>query len=905
MWSNRPQRGRFDQSSMLRSDILLLLCMDLMHTYIHLQASEQPTVPAAQATSSGPLGKLGKIPRIANKPVEQSSASAAGSKQTRRLKATTIKAQCINVEALVQSAKDTMLPIFAQYAAGAVDEEIDELNGAFSKVLSNLDRKKAKVQEVTASCPDDDDIEIVMEIYVPPKQEVVHATNKRKGVSENNVATKKSKTEPTSAYGPKRKARVFKSKERYDSEDEREDAILFEAERAKSGKVEAVDGKAQASKAASPTTEVNKEGSANSQVVPKKKSNIDPPWPLLEPTTSSIYHGSTVDLTKIFTTLSEQERSDIAEFEKQVKSPQYDWGVVLGPLMRIIIQGWEYEDITTLDKANSSSLESHIVRIKDMNDDNRMVARLQTAPRLLQLSAHDPVLTEDSINWKLVEDSMKYPWNNKSGFYRALSGMSCRTDTSPTWTKEPTLASNLTNGFHRLRVILNESLQHISHDSVHDSIVIRTEGENKVHADFVPMSQTIAWLYLQCTMRGSFEDDIKPSKLVGDGLAWFQRKLFLVFLGVMFVYEKDMYNRKLEDARRSKMTKKALGDLAREMKGQGCVRQLVENKIAKSHPTSKLLTGTTSKVKNQLEKSKETERNEIIKRQVFMIRHAALTSASLFFLYGTASLFHIWPDCKKIAMMDGAYLLMFTTILNARRSDPDIAKDHVFGGRAWNRLDAHLFGILQDFVTPAGRFKRNINWPEMTSRFNREFDQPTLAKLFTLDLQTEVVVPGLSRGLNGQVMRPVDIPDALKEDPSTAPSTEAFRSIFTNTEGQPQPVSERGRNLYPEVDSQTGKLTRPHNAVSKMTADKELAAIKRKVVGSKRSQVVAEEEEEEEEEEESEEDDEQKEEEEEMEEEEEKEEEPDEEEEDDDIYDMGYGLNAEERHELRMNMPGY
>lgn len=132
-------------------------------------------------------------------------------------------------------------------------------------------------------------------------------------------------------------------------------------------------------------------------------------------------------------------------------------------------------------------------------------------------------------------------------------------------------------------------------------------------------------------------------------------------------------------------------------------------------------------------------------------------------------------------MSEAALLIKFTQVLNTRyinRTSRSHAKD-THGKRAWNRLDHHMYSILQLFVTPKERFRKSIDWPEITSTFNREFDPARLATLFILDVQFEMCCPGFSRGLNGLTQDHVNVPKEIAEADSKSSQIAELRAMFT------------------------------------------------------------------------------------------------------------------------------
>ncbi|KAH9811489.1 hypothetical protein DFH28DRAFT_1130657 [Melampsora americana] len=103
---------------------------------------------------------------------------------------------------------------------------------------------------------------------------------------------------------------------------------------------------------------------------------------------------------------------------------------------------WNFDEDTLDDKIEASDLAPHINYMMELIDDNAlMTKRLQTAPRLMQVSAKDPFLNEDSFDWSVLEDSARYPFKLRNGVFRSLQAMLCRTSKSAEWTDDPILAT--------------------------------------------------------------------------------------------------------------------------------------------------------------------------------------------------------------------------------------------------------------------------------------------------------------------------------------------------------------------------------------------------------------------------------------------------------------------------------
>ncbi|KAH9806979.1 hypothetical protein DFH28DRAFT_939890 [Melampsora americana] len=128
-----------------------------------------------------------------------------------------------------------------------------------------------------------------------------------------------------------------------------------------------------------------------------------------------------------------------------------------------------------------------------------------------------------------------------------------------------------------------------------------------------------------------------------------------------------------------------------------------------------------------------------------------------------------------------------------------------------------MYEALKRFVVN-GNFRTQIDWPTMTAYFSKNFEATRLANIFTLDMLSEIHIPGLSRGLNGLVQEQVDLPE--KESwLMNAPATESFRALWGPTEGPLKPVTDRGRSMYPEADASSGRFAKRPNADSIMASD--------------------------------------------------------------------------------------
>ncbi|KAH9814525.1 hypothetical protein DFH28DRAFT_894685, partial [Melampsora americana] len=547
------------------------------------------------------------------------------------------------------------------------------------------------------------------------------------------------------------------------------------------------------------------------------------------------------DLSKLLKNPTDDEIRDMRNFRDSMTSHQFNYGEALAPSVCNVITTWNFDEDTLDDKIEPNDLAPHINYMMELIEDNSfMTKRLQTAPRLMQVSAKDPFLTEDSLNWSVLEESAQYPYKLRNGVFRSLQAMMCRTSRSTDWTDDPVLKGHVKNGYAILHNILAESVEHISYDSIHDSIVIQTEGDFAVPKQFVSMSQTIGWVFQQISARTRSEGTKRVDRVGSASIGSLQRQYFLVMLGVMLVYESEMYNSFVDRLQRSKKTSAEITLLKTFQKDTSVLKQLINTKLSYGNKRHRTITSTepspsTSQTRTiirsvkpeQLTDSQKKDRRQIqnkVNHDASELRREALQHMGLFFMYGTASFFHVWPAARDQTMQDAASLVKLAAVLSDRRWAAVEDQMHVYGARAWNRLDDLMYDALKRFVNN-GNFITKIDWPTMTSFFSENFEAARLANVFTLDMLSEIHIPGLSRGLNGLVQEQVDLPE--KESwIKNAPATESFRALWGPTEGPLKPVTNRGESMYPEVDPDSRAFVRQANADSTMASDQAKANTK-------------------------------------------------------------------------------
>ncbi|KAH9814529.1 hypothetical protein DFH28DRAFT_849851, partial [Melampsora americana] len=545
------------------------------------------------------------------------------------------------------------------------------------------------------------------------------------------------------------------------------------------------------------------------------------------------------DLSKLLKNPTQEEISQMRNFRDCMTSHQFNYGEALAPSVCNVISTWNFDDDTLDDKIDAGDLAPHINYMMELIEDSSlMTKRLQTAPRLMQVSAKDPFLNEDSLDWSVVEESTRYQYKLRNGVFRSFHAMLCRTSKSPDWTDDPVLKGHVKNGYTILHNILAESVEHISFDSIHDSIVIQTEGDFAIPKQFVSMSQTIGWIFQQISARSRSEGTKRVDRVGTASIGSLQRQFFLVMLGVMLVYESEMYSSFVDRLQRSKKTSSEITLLKTFQKDTSVLKQLINTKL--SYGTKRFRTITTTEpaaapgtssqapsrtiirsVKPQpltdVEKKERRQIQNKVNHEASELRREAIQHMGLFFMYGTASFFHVWPVTRDQTLQDAASLVNLASILADRRWAAVEDEKHVYGARTWNRLDDIMYDALKRFVVN-GNFRTQIDWPTMTAYFSENFEATRLANIFTLDMLSEIHIPGLSRGLNGLVQEQVDLPE--KESwLMNAPATESFRALWGPTEGPLKPVTDRGRSMYPEVDASSGRFAKRPNADSIMPSD--------------------------------------------------------------------------------------
>ncbi|KAH9806650.1 hypothetical protein DFH28DRAFT_1142564, partial [Melampsora americana] len=540
-----------------------------------------------------------------------------------------------------------------------------------------------------------------------------------------------------------------------------------------------------------------------------------------------IFHVEKPDLSEVLKDPTPNEVLDIKQLRDDIKSSQFNWGDVLTICVCNVIRTWCYDSRSTLDKPKPEDLTPHLMYIRALVEDRDMMnLRLQTSPRLMQVSSLDPFVTTSCLNWDIIQRSTLYPWSKKNGLFRALHVMTVRTDRDPEWTSHSVVKCHISAGYSILHNILADALKIVSFKNDHGSINIRQEGEDGVADAMVEQAKTMTWLARQCFV-GEEDSAPKRGRIANATVRSLQKKFFHVLLGVNIVFESEVHNGLLMKAEKRGETVRKLKSMKANQKSESVLYQLMNDRnkhetyrvksIAASKSSKQVASGSATPSQSASTTDREKSLSAKNSRDVADFKKECLQYLSLFLMYGTAAFFHVWPAYKDQSMPESAMLIHLASLVCDRRYERCGYEAHVFGARAWNRLDELMFSSLRLFVTDAGTFRSDIKWADMTKHFYVEFDVKKLAGLFMLDLLTETHRPGLSVGLNGQVMEHIRVKDEhiLKMND---PLSETFRAMWGPTEGPLLPVTDRGSSLYPEVD-RLGNLKRPHNPQTQMAAD--------------------------------------------------------------------------------------
>ncbi|EGF97066.1 uncharacterized protein MELLADRAFT_88314 [Melampsora larici-populina 98AG31] len=462
----------------------------------------------------------------------------------------------------------------------------------------------------------------------------------------------------------------------------------------------------------------------------------------------SVFQVEKPDLSALLIDPTAEEIQELKAYQDAITSSQFNWGDVLTVPAANVIHAWEYDLESAAGKPSASDLTPHLNYVRALVQDREMM--------YLRLQCY--------------------------------------------WTSHSVIKNNIKNAYSSLHDILADSLKLISYGNKHDAFKIRTEGEDGVAESSVEMGKTIAWLLNQCYSTGADDQTARRTRLIPLNVKALQKKFFHIFLGMNLIYENEVHNGLIKKAEIAKLRIRDIRQMRSEHKTNSVLHQLFNDRnkftsgnlksIAGPSKSAKSITSSANVQSSQSANAKPAEEKSLsadTSRDISNVKKQCLLNLALFLMYGTAGLFHALPNYKEQSMPESAMIIFLASTLADRRFNKFNELPHSYGDRAWNRLDNLMFTSLKRFLT------------------NSEFEEKKLAALFMLDLLTETHQPGLTIGLNGLVLDHVNI-DNVKLMKMNAPATESFWALWGPTEGPLQPVSDRGRNLYPEVSGDKSQV---------------------------------------------------------------------------------------------------
>ncbi|EGG07271.1 uncharacterized protein MELLADRAFT_105751 [Melampsora larici-populina 98AG31] len=521
-------------------------------------------------------------------------------------------------------------------------------------------------------------------------------------------------------------------------------------------------GKAKGQKKAYKSTKTNtafdKDAIEEDQLQNDESNTSDHPTPL-------VFNDSHMDLSKIIKGVTPHEVVCITSFAILLPSHQFNWGRALGASVRNIIHCLGHALPPVKATGSLRSLELHVVKLKEICNHKDMINFLKTelttfvdgaAPNLLQLSAANQFLTQDSIKWELLKESTNHPWSKRNGVFRALHSMACRTDDTIQWTSESSINNKLKCAYLTIRQILLDSIGVISYHTGHKTIQIHTTGVNAVPDDMVNLAKGIGWVYQQIMIRDQVEEENDLKKVHKHGIAWLQKRYLQVFLGVMVIYENEIYNQKFEAYVQEPRSQADIKKEKKRIKEASCLNQLSQSWV--NHHPERVLKASSQTITNTSDLDKLTDDQQRVQavRDASETRSNALRALSLFLMFGTAGLFHVWTNRREVLLHDSSYLLNLTSILALRHHNSKDKDPNAFLGRAWCRLDDYVITTLGRFLNNDGKFVEDLDWAAMTERLNDDFEASRLTPLFILDLYEELFTLGRSRTPEGYEAPPVN-----------------------------------------------------------------------------------------------------------------------------------------------------
>ncbi|KAH9806759.1 hypothetical protein DFH28DRAFT_940412 [Melampsora americana] len=440
---------------------------------------------------------------------------------------------------------------------------------------------------------------------------------------------------------------------------------------------------------------------------------------------------------------------------KLLPSNQFNWGRALGPSVRNLLSCWcralptvSAPEYAEQNGSGCASDEGHM-----WTQRNAQLSQNWCVPHSPNEMSYDQFFTKESLNWQILNDSIKHPWTKRTAFFRALHSMACRTNDSLHWTSQTGLKSKLNYSYLTLRQILSDSIELVTFHMTHTEVNIQTTGDYAVPEDMVDLSKGIGWIYQQIMVHGQAEEENENKAVHKRGIAWLQQRYLQVIMGVMLIYESHRYNEKFDAfVNDQPRTQAQIRNEKKTLKDASCLNQLSLGWVNRhSKGALKLDNESKSVTDTTTNKQTEVDRQNQATRDASETRSDALRALSLFLVYGTAGLFHVWTNRREVTLHDPSYLLKMGSIFALRYiNSSDSNKDNtVFNNRAWCRLDELVITTIGSFITEDGKFDMDFDWPHMTSMINEDFDTSRLSALFIMDIYGELGKPGQSRSPDG------------------------------------------------------------------------------------------------------------------------------------------------------------
>ncbi|KAH9806855.1 hypothetical protein DFH28DRAFT_940248 [Melampsora americana] len=334
------------------------------------------------------------------------------------------------------------------------DGELDLMMAALSLSHQALKKRETKLNE--AITDGQDEIEIVpfrnpmpqyLESKPQPKATKVNRTRSSKGVKrylDLEAGVSEKEVEAEGCGGRKRRKREYKSDEFVVDDIPLGDHDTTDDDDSSSGDDEDIKGP--------DAIEVVQEvvlaqDAIKKDKVPSKKNEkiAEPPIAELPVSKDSIFHNADtiMDLTKLLKNPTEAESEFLSKASGTLTHNTFDWGESLKESVVQVISCWKYHANSQLGQPTQDTIQPLVLLMKRTVEGREIKKQIETCPRLIQIATTDPYLTEDSINWPLIQESTRYPWKERNRIFRAFHSMACRTGKDLVWTPEKDIKNKI------------------------------------------------------------------------------------------------------------------------------------------------------------------------------------------------------------------------------------------------------------------------------------------------------------------------------------------------------------------------------------------------------------------------------------------------------------------------------